>query len=130
MASETVEVPTPAAADGDYVLRLRGDSMVDAGMLDGDYLVVKTTDSAMDGEIVVAEVDGAMTVKRWRLDADGAPWLEAANAEVEPVCGVDVRVVGRVVGLFRDRGAGGALMAWDQKKRTVCSDFPTRKGAL
>jgi repressor LexA len=98
---EMVSVPEGAANDGEYVLRLRGDSMVDAGMLDGDNLVVRSAETAADGEIVVAMVGKEATVKRWRVDPDGTPWLEPANAELEPVRGVDVRVVGRVVGLFR-----------------------------
>lgn len=53
--TETVDVPT---TDGDYVLRMRGDSMIDAGILDGDNLVVETADTASNGEIVVATVDG------------------------------------------------------------------------
>lgn len=99
-----IDVPAIAASDGDYVLRLRGDSMTDAGMRDGDNLIVKKTDHANDGEIVVAQVGEEMTVKRWRVDPDGSAWLEPANVEVEPVRGVDVRVVGRVVGLFRSVG--------------------------
>ena len=91
-------IPT---GDGDYILRFRGDSMTDAGICDGDNLVVKTADGANDGEIVVAQVGEEMTVRRWRVDPDGKAWLEPANAEFEPVRGVDVRVVGRVVGLFR-----------------------------
>lgn len=97
---EHVDIPAAAAADGEYILRLRGDSMTGAGMLDGDYLVVKPADTAIDGQIVVAMVGQEMTVKRWRLDQDGQPWLEPANPELEPIRG-DVRVVGRVVGLFR-----------------------------
>lgn len=99
---DTVLMGDPEKAE--YVLRLRGDSMVDAGMFDGDNLVVREADSAMDGEIVVAQVGGEMTVKRWRLGPDGSPWLDAANLEVEPVRG-NVRVVGRVVGLFRTVGS-------------------------
>ena len=79
-----IDVPAIAGSDGDYVLRLRGGSMIDAGMLDGDNLVVKTADHANDGEIVVATVDGAATVTRWPTEFEG-----------------DVRVVGRVVGLVR-----------------------------
>jgi len=102
MSTEMIEIPALAAAEGEYVLRLRGNSMVDAGMLDGDYLVVNPADTATDGQIVVALVNGAdATVKRWRVDQDGSLWLEPANAEMRPIRGDDVRVVGRVVGLFR-----------------------------
>ena len=82
--STTEMIEVPAGAEGDYVLRLRGDSMADAGMFDGDNLIVKTADSAQDGQIVVATVDGAATVTRWPTEFEG-----------------DVRVVGLVVGLFR-----------------------------
>ena len=99
--AEMIEVPTLAAADGEYLLRMRGDSMADAAMLDGDFLVVRDADTATDGQIVVAMVGAEATVKRWRVDPDGSAWLEPANAEFEPIRGVEVRVVGRVVGLFR-----------------------------
>ena len=103
--TDVIEVPPVAASDGEYILRLRGDSMAGAGMLDGDNLVVKKTDTATDGDIVVALVNGKdMTVKRWR-DQDGSAWLEPANPEYESVRG-DVRVVGLVVGLFRSVGTG------------------------
>jgi SOS-response transcriptional repressor LexA len=99
--AESIELPAIAGQDGEYVLRMRGDSMTDAGILNDDHLVVKTADTALDGDIVVALVGGDATVKRWRLGPDGTPWLEPANPLMEPVRGVRVRVVGLVVGLFR-----------------------------
>lgn len=101
MSTPTVELPELIANKGEYVLRLRGDSMIDAGMHDGDFLIVKQAESAVDGQVVVAMVGEEATVKRWRLDPDGTPWLESANAEFEPIRGADVRVVGLVVGMFR-----------------------------
>ena len=63
---EYVSVPTIAGGDdGEYLLRIRGDSMVDAGILDGDFVVVRRQDTAADGEIVVALVGEEATVKRF-----------------------------------------------------------------
>jgi repressor LexA len=96
-----VEVPSEAGgADGEYVLRIRGESMVDAGILEGDYVVVRRQDDAADGEIVVALVGEEATVKRFFRENDHIR-LQPENREMEPIRSKDVRVLGRVVGLFR-----------------------------
>jgi repressor LexA len=82
---ETIEVPahlrTPRPC---YVLRVRGDSMVDAGILDGDYVVVEQCDSARNGEVVVALVDGtAATLKRIE-QRPGEVVLHPANPQLSP----------------------------------------------
>ena len=98
---EYVQVPEPAGgADGEYVLRVRGESMKDIGMLEGDYVVVRPQESAADGEIVVALVGEEATVKRFFREADHIR-LQPENSEMEPIRSRDVRVLGRVVGLFR-----------------------------
>jgi repressor LexA len=99
-----VEVPSEAGgADGEYVLRIRGESMVDAGILEGDYVVVRRQDDASDGEIVVALVGEEATVKRFFRENDHIR-LQPENREMEPIRSKDVRVLGRVVGLFRSVG--------------------------
>jgi repressor LexA len=98
---EYVEVPQLAGGDrGEYVLRVRGDSMKDAGILDGDFVVVHAQEAANDGEIVVALVDEEATVKRFFREADRIR-LQPENAALEPIYVRDVSVLGRVVGVLR-----------------------------
>jgi repressor LexA len=98
---EYVDVPALAGGDdGEYVLRVRGDSMIHAGILEGDYVVVRPQDTAADGEIVVALVGEEATVKRFFREADHVR-LQPENATMEPIRSRDVRVLGRVVGVFR-----------------------------
>jgi repressor LexA len=105
LAEENIEeyVAVPPAAggdDGEYVLRVRGDSMIDAGILEGDYVVVRPQETAGDGEIVVALVGEEATVKRFFRESDHVR-LQPENQTMEPILTKDVRVLGRVVGLFR-----------------------------
>ncbi len=98
---EYVEVPALAGGDqGEYVLRVRGDSMKNAGILPGDYVVVRPQDSADDGEIVVALVGEEATVKTFYREADHVR-LQPENDALEPIRSREVRVLGRVVGVFR-----------------------------
>jgi len=99
---EYVQVPQAAGGEeGEYVLKVRGDSMVDAGILEGDYVVVQRRDEARDGEIVVALVgDDEATVKRYFREKDHIR-LQPENPAMEPILADDVQILGRVVGLFR-----------------------------
>ncbi|MBA3409120.1 MAG: transcriptional repressor LexA [Solirubrobacterales bacterium] len=101
---EYVQVPGLAGGEeGQFVLAVRGDSMVDAGILDGDFVVVRKQDTAADGEIVVALVGEEATVKRFFKEPDHIR-LQPANATMEPIRTRDVSIVGRVVGVFRKVG--------------------------
>lgn len=106
LADEAIEeyVPVPAeagGAEGDFVLAVRGDSMRDAGILDGDHVVVRRQDTARNGEIVVALVgDEEATVKRFFEDR-GEVRLEPANPRHRPIRSREVRILGRVVGVLR-----------------------------
>jgi len=105
LAEENIEdyVSVPELAggeEGEYVLRVRGDSMKNAGILEGDYVVVRPRDTAADGEIVVALVGEEATVKRFFKEADHVR-LQPENETLEPIRSRDVRVLGRVVGVFR-----------------------------
>jgi repressor LexA len=93
-----------------FALRVRGHSMVDAGIRDGDYLIVEPADDATDGRTVVAEVDGAVTVKKVYREAGGEVRLQPANPEMLPlvVRGDRVRIRGVVVGVLRKVGFGAA----------------------
>jgi repressor LexA len=96
-----VEVPGLAGGDtGEYVLRVRGESMKDVGIMDGDHVVVQPQDTALDGEIVVALVGEEATVKRFFREADHVR-LQPENETMEPIRTKDVRVLGKVVGVFR-----------------------------
>jgi repressor LexA len=96
-----VDVPEIAGGDeGGFVLAVRGDSMVDAGILDGDYVVVRSQETAADGEIVVALVGEEATVKRFFKEPDHVR-LQPENSTMEPIRTRDVSIVGRVVGVFR-----------------------------
>jgi repressor LexA len=98
---EYVDVPEIAGGDkGEYVLRVHGDSMKDAGILEGDYVVVLPQDTATDGQIVVALVGEEATVKRFFKESDHIR-LQPENAAMEPIRVRDVRVLGRVVGVCR-----------------------------
>jgi repressor LexA len=96
-----VEVPPIAGGDdGEYVLRVAGDSMVDAGILDGDYVIVHRQETADNGEIVVALVGEEATVKRYFRESDHIR-LQPENATMEPIRTRDVAVLGKVVGVCR-----------------------------
>ena len=96
-----VQVPSIAGGeDGEYVLRVRGESMKDAGILGGDFVVVRPQETATDGEIIVALVGEEATVKRFFKESDHVR-LQPENATMEPIRTRDVSIVGRVVGVLR-----------------------------
>jgi len=105
LAEENIEdyVQTPSYAGGDdgaYLLRVRGDSMKNIGMLDGDLVVVKPQDTADDGDVVVALIGEEATVKRFFQEEDHVR-LQPENESMEPIRNSEVRVLGKVVGLMR-----------------------------
>jgi len=98
---EYVDVPSAAGGEeGEYLLRVRGESMKDAGILEGDMVVVHQQDAAEDGDIVVALVGEEATVKRFFRESDHIR-LQPENAAMEPIRSREVRVLGRVVGVLR-----------------------------
>ncbi len=98
---EYVPVPTIAGGDeGEFLLRVKGDSMKNVGILEGDHVVVRRQDTASDGEIVVALVDEEATVKRFFKEKDHVR-LQPENEALEPILVRDVEVLGRVVGVCR-----------------------------
>ena len=105
LAEENIEeyVPVPPIAGGDegeFVLRVRGDSMKDAGIFEADYVVVRPQQTAEDGEIVVALVGEEATVKRFFREGDHVR-LQPENSAMEPIRSRDVTILGRVVGVCR-----------------------------
>ena len=99
---EYVEVPELAGGhEAEYVLTVTGDSMIGAGIHHGDHVVVRTQDTAADGDIVVALVgDSEATVKRFFKERDHVR-LEPENDELEPIRSKEVTILGRVVGVLR-----------------------------
>jgi repressor LexA len=100
---EYVSVPEIAGGeDGEFVLRVRGDSMKDAGILEGDHVIVRRQDTATDGEIVVALVgdEAEATVKRFFRESDHVR-LQPENTALEPIRTKEVTILGRVVGVCR-----------------------------
>jgi repressor LexA len=88
------------AGDADYLLRVRGDSMRDAGILEGDVVAVRRQETARDGEIVVALVGEEATVKRFFRESDHVR-LQPENPDMEPIREREVQLLGRVVGVCR-----------------------------
>jgi repressor LexA len=96
-----VQVPDVAGGDdGEYLLRVRGESMKNAGILPGDCVVVRRQDTAQDGDIVVALVGEEATVKRFFKETDHVR-LQPENETMEPIRSREVRILGRVVGVMR-----------------------------
>jgi repressor LexA len=110
LAEENVEdeIAVPETLRGDFLLRVKGDSMIEAGILDGDVVVVRRADDARDGEIVVAlagddESADEATVKTFYRES-GRIRLQPENAALEPIYARHVSVLGKVVGVFRELG--------------------------
>ncbi len=98
---EYVSIPEIAGGqEGEYLLRIRGDSMKNAGILEGDHVVVHPQDTARNGEIVVALLGEEATVKRYFKEPDHIR-LQPENETMEPIRSKEVKVLGRVVGLLR-----------------------------
>jgi repressor LexA len=99
---ELMPVPELLTASGEnFLLRVRGESMIEDGIHDGDYVVVRRQETADDGEIVAALVDGGeATVKRIYRES-GRIRLQPANSSMAPIYADDVIVLGRIVGVFR-----------------------------
>jgi repressor LexA len=103
---EYLAVPEPLARGGEeFLLRVKGDSMVDAGILEGDVVVVQRAQTARDGEIVVAlagddETVEEATVKRFFRE-NGRIRLQPENSTMEPIYAQHVQILGKVTGVFR-----------------------------
>jgi repressor LexA len=105
LAVENIEdhFPLPSSMVGDdkvFILSVKGDSMIDAGILDGDFLVVRQQASAENGDIVVALMGEEATVKRFFREKDHVR-LQPENHTMQPILTRDVDILGKVTGLFR-----------------------------
>src|SRR5690348_2084223 len=102
------EIAVPETLHGDFLLRVKGESMIEAGILDGDLVVVRRADEARNGEIVVAlagddESADEATVKTFFREADRVR-LQPENSALEPIYAPHVQILGKVVGVFRELG--------------------------
>ena len=108
LAEQHIEeyVPMPATTKGDFLLRVKGESMIEAGILDGDLVIVQRAKDARNGEIVVAlagddESADEATVKTFYREK-GRVRLQPENSTMEPIYARHVEILGRVVGVFRE----------------------------
>jgi repressor LexA len=99
---DTIPLPEQLTASGDnFILRVRGESMIDDGIFDGDYVVVRQQQDAVDGEIVAALCDGEEATVKRIFREQGRIRLQPANESMQPFYPDDVEILGRVVGVFR-----------------------------
>ncbi len=84
-----------------FALRIKGDSMIEAGILEGDYVIVKQQQDAEQGDIVVALIGEEATVKRFYKASDHVK-LQPENSSMDPIIVKDVMIMGKVIGLFRE----------------------------
>jgi len=103
---EEIAVPAPLGRKADFLLRVKGDSMVEAGILDGDVVVVRRQDDARNGDVVVAlvgedEAADEATVKTFHRDRNGRIRLQPENSALEPLYPEHVQILGKVTGVFR-----------------------------
>lgn len=101
LAVENQEGTMPWSDPGCFALRVRGDSMIGAGILSGDKVVVRPQRTAVDGQIVVARIGDEATVKRLRR-RDGEIWLMPENDNYEPIDGTEAEIIGIVKGVVRE----------------------------
>ena len=101
LAVENQEGTLPWDEPGCFALRVRGDSMINAGILSGDKVVVRPQETADDGQIVVARIEDEATVKRLRR-RNGQVWLMPENDAYEPIDGTYAQIIGIVRGVVRE----------------------------
>ncbi|MDI6715965.1 MAG: transcriptional repressor LexA [Actinomycetota bacterium] len=104
LAQENIEdnfaLPAELASEGTFMLRVEGSSMIEAGILDGDYLIVKQQPTADNGDIVVALLGDEATVKRFYKKGDRIV-LKPENKSMEPIIAADAKIIGKAIGLIR-----------------------------
>ena len=105
LAEQNIENYLPVPVDfvgpgSHYILRVKGDSMIEAGIMDGDFLIVRQQSDAANGEIVVAIIEDEATVKRF-YRRDGYVELRPENSALQPIITDTVQIAGKVSGLLR-----------------------------
>ena len=89
-----------ALQNDNFILKVQGESMIEAGINDGDYIIVSKQETARNGQIVVAMIDGEATVKTFYKEKDYIR-LQPENSTMDPIIVKDCQIVGKVIGLFR-----------------------------
>ena len=115
--------------DAVFIVKVRGDSMRDAGIMAGDHLLVRVDTMVEDGDIVVASIDGALTVKTFYTDRYGQQWLVPRNSAYEPILlteEMNVRLVGKVVKCLKESLRTSFKVCEDAVKRAR----PTERAAV
>ncbi len=105
LAEENIQDYFPMPADmlpnsQVFMLKVRGDSMIEAGILDGDQVIVKQTNQASNGDMVVALIEDGATVKTFYKEKDHIR-LQPENPDYDPIIVSDVQILGQVIGVFR-----------------------------
>ena len=105
LATENIEdyiaLPQSMLGSGDhFILSVRGESMINAGILDGDYVIVKKQNTAYNGDIVIAMIDDEATVKRYYKE-NGGFRLQPENPTMDPIIVPELTILGKVVSLYR-----------------------------
>ena len=101
LVEDVFPLPRQLVGDGDlFLLKVAGDSMIDAAICDGDWVVIRRQPVAENGEIVAAMIDGEATVKTFKRTA-GHVWLLPHNAAYSPIAGDEAQILGRVVSVLR-----------------------------
>lgn len=99
--TDTFPIPLDFVGNSEsFMLTVRGESMIEAGILDGDYILVKRTNSAENGQIVVALIEDEATVKTFYKE-DGYIRLQPENSTMDPIIVPDCQILGKVAGVFR-----------------------------
>ena len=99
--TDTFPIPIDFVGNSEsFMLTVRGESMIEAGILDGDYILVKKTNSAENGQIVVALIDDEATVKTFYKEK-GHIRLQPENSTMDPIIVPDCKILGKVCGVFR-----------------------------
>lgn len=99
--TDTFPIPIDFVGNSEsFMLTVRGESMIEAGILDGDYILVKKQDNASNGEIVVALIEDEATVKTFYKEKDHIR-LQPENPTMDPIIVQDCKILGKVIGVFR-----------------------------
>lgn len=98
---EKLPLPKSLVGSGElFMLKIRGDSMIDAAICDGDWVVIRIQNNAENGDIVAAEIDGEATLKVFK-QRDGKTWLLPRNSAYEPIDGTHAKILGKLVTVLR-----------------------------
>ena len=98
---EQFPLPKSLVGSGElFMLKVKGDSMIDAAICEGDWVVIRIQSTADNGDIVAAEIDGEATIKVFK-QRDGKTWLLPRNSAYEPIDGTNAKIMGKLVTVLR-----------------------------